>query len=190
MSRIFAYCRLSTTEQTTENQIQAIRAAGYDVPNHRVIAETISGSAHAMQRKEFKLMVEHKMEAGDVLVVLKVDRLGRDAIDVLSTVERLRSKQIKVICLDLPEPDLSTAQGKMLLGLFGVFAEWERNRIIERTNEGLARARKEGKTLGRPVATKTVSRIQELKEEGLTQREIAKELDMSIRTVSRYWTVK
>lgn len=187
MSRIFAYCRVSTTEQTTANQVQAIRAAGYDVAENRVIEETISGSAHAMQRKEFKLMVEHKMEAGDVLVVLKVDRLGRDAIDVLSTVERLKSKQIKVICLDLPEPDLSSAQGKLMLGLFSVFAEWERNKIIERTNDGLARARAQGKILGRPVATKTAKRVQELKEQGYTQSQAAKELGMSIRTVSRHW---
>ena len=53
MSRTFAYCRVSTSEQTTENQIVAIRQAGYDVPDNRVVSETVSGGVQAMQRKAF-----------------------------------------------------------------------------------------------------------------------------------------
>lgn len=82
MSRTFAYCRVSTSEQTTENQIMAIRQAGYDVIDNRVVSEVVSGGVQAMKRKAFSDLVNHKLEAGDKLVVLKLDRLGRDNIDV------------------------------------------------------------------------------------------------------------
>lgn len=65
MSRTFAYCRVSTSEQTTENQIMAIRQAGYDVIDNRVVSEVISGGVQAMSRKAFADMVTHKLEAGD-----------------------------------------------------------------------------------------------------------------------------
>lgn len=92
MSRTFAYCRVSTSEQTTENQIVAIRQAGYDILDSRVISETISGGVQAMQRKTFANMVTHKLEKGDRLVVLKLDRLGRDNIDVQQTIAMLVKK--------------------------------------------------------------------------------------------------
>uniref|UniRef100_UPI00356B1036 recombinase family protein n=1 Tax=Zhongshania sp. TaxID=1971902 RepID=UPI00356B1036 len=79
MSRVFAYCRVSTTEQATENQLFAIQKAGFEVTNDRCVSETISGSTEAMKRPAFRAMVEHSLEKGDTLVVLKLDRLGRDA---------------------------------------------------------------------------------------------------------------
>lgn len=101
MSRTFAYCRVSTSEQTTENQIVAIRQAGYDVPDNRVVSETVSGGVQAMQRKAFTDMVTHKLEDGDRLVVLKLDRLGRDNIDVQQTIAMLVDKGLtlsRLIC--------------------------------------------------------------------------------------------
>lgn len=89
MSRTFAYCRVSTSEQTTENQIMAIRQAGYDVIDNRVVSEVVSGGVQAMQRKAFADMVNHKLESGDRLVVLKLDRLDRDNIDVQHTIAML-----------------------------------------------------------------------------------------------------
>ena len=74
--RIFAYCRVSTTEQTTENQIIAIRQKGYKVMDSRIVSETVSGSVEAIKREKFKMLINHKMEKGDMLVVLKLDRLG------------------------------------------------------------------------------------------------------------------
>ncbi|EGQ7654818.1 recombinase family protein [Vibrio parahaemolyticus] len=185
--RIFAYCRVSTVEQTTDNQILAIRNAGYDVQESRVISETVSGSVRAMERKEFKTLVEHKLEAGDTLVVLKLDRLGRDNIDVQQTIEQLTDKKIKVVSLDLPVSDLSSAEGKLMLQMFSAFAEFERNRIRERTQEGLNRAKAEGKKLGRPAAKDTTANVQRCKAEGLSQSATAKELSIGIATVKRHW---
>lgn len=189
MSRTFAYCRVSTSEQTTENQIVAIRQAGYDILDSRVISETVSGGVQAMQRKTFADMVTHKLEKGDRLVVLKLDRLGRDNIDVQQTISLLVGRGIDVVSLDLPVRNLASAEGKLMLQMFSAFAEFEKSRIIERTKEGLARAKTEGKKLGRPAATNTVKRVQEAKAKGLSQSKVAFELGLSLPTIKRNWNV-
>lgn len=185
--RTFAYCRVSTTEQTTENQILAIRNAGYDVIDSRIVSETISGSSKAADRKQFSNLIEQKLESGDTLIVLKLDRLGRDNIDVQQTISQLTQRGIRVICLDLPVSDLSSSEGKLMLQMFSAFAEFERNRIRERTQEGLARAKAEGKKLGRPKATETTKRVQECKEAGMSQSKAAANLSLGIATIKRHW---
>ena len=190
MSRTFAYCRVSTSEQTTENQIVAIRQAGYDILDSRVISETVSGGVQAMKRQGFADMVTHKLEKGDQLVVLKLDRLGRDNIDVQQTIAMLVKKGIDVVSLDLPVRNLASPDGKLMLQLFAAFAEFEKSRIIERTKEGLERAKAEGKKLGRPVAKDTLKRVQEAKAKGLSQSKAALELGFSLPTIKRNWNIK
>lgn len=185
--RVFSYCRVSTTEQSTENQIIAIRQRGYEVIESRVVSETISGSVEAMKRDKFKVLVEHQLESGDMLVVLKLDRLGRDNIDVQKTITMLGGKGIKVVCLDLPVADLSSAEGKLMLQMFSAFAEFERNRIRERTKEGIERAKAQGKKLGRPEAHETTQLVQLKKAEGLSQSKAAEALGLGIATVKRHW---
>ncbi|CAG19300.1 recombinase family protein [Photobacterium profundum] len=187
LGRIFAYCRVSTTEQNTQNQILAIRSTGYEVLDSRVISETVSGSTRALERQQFKNLVEHKLEKGDSLIVLKLDRLGRDNIDVQQTIELLSTKGIKIICLDLPVSDLSSSEGKLMLQMFSAFAEFERNRIRERTQEGLARAKSEGKKLGRPKAIETTRAVQSCKLGDMSQSSAAKHLNIGIATVKRHW---
>ena len=149
MTRVFAYCRVSTVEQTTDNQIQEIATSGFQVDSRRIIAETVSGSVAAMERKGF-LTLLNKLESGDVLVVTKLDRLGRNAMDVRKTVERLASVGVRVHCLALGGADLASPSGKMTMGVIAAVAEFERDLLIERTQSGLARAKSQGKTLGRP----------------------------------------
>ncbi|AYV22497.1 recombinase family protein [Vibrio mediterranei] len=185
--RTFAYCRVSTVEQSTENQIIAIRQKGYEVNEGRVISETVSGSVEAMKREKFKTLIEHRMEYGDELVVLKLDRLGRDNIDVQKTINLLSEKGIKVVCLDLPVADLSSAEGKLMLQMFSAFAEFERNRIRERTKEGIERAKAQGKKLGRPKALGTTAAVQAKKAEGLSQSKVSELLGIGIATVKRHW---
>jgi DNA invertase Pin-like site-specific DNA recombinase len=187
MSRTFAYCRVSTSEQATENQIMAIRQAGYDILDSRVVSEVVSGGVQAMKRKGFADMVTHKLEKGDQLVVLKLDRLGRDNIDVQQTIGMLVERGIDVVSLDLPVRNLASAEGKLMLQMFSAFAEFEKSRIIERTKEGLTRAKKEGKKLGRPAATDTVKRVQEAKAKGLSQAKVAVALGLGIATIKRHW---
>lgn len=151
MARTFAYCRVSTVDQTTDNQVREIEAAGYKVEPRRVIAETISGSIAAMERAGFAKLVD-RLEAGDVLIVTKLDRLGRNAMDVRATVERLTAAGVRVHCLALGGADLTSAAGKMTMTVISAVAEFERDLLIERTQAGLARAKGQGKALGRPAA--------------------------------------
>ncbi|QUF70040.1 recombinase family protein [Vibrio fluvialis] len=185
--RTFAYCRVSTCEQTTDNQIQEIRARGHDIPDHRVVSEIVSGGIQAMKRPEFQKLVEHKLEAGDTLVVLKLDRLGRDNIDVQQTITMLMDRGIKVVSLDLPVTDLTSAEGKLMLQMFSAFSEFEKNRIRERTQEGLKRAQNEGKKLGRPEAKETRKIVQNAKEKGMSQSQTVKATGLSLATVKRHW---
>lgn len=189
-NRVFAYCRVSTTEQDTENQVLAIRNAGYEIHENRIVEEHVSGGVPAMQRKAFKLLVEHKLEAGDTLVVLKLDRLGRDNIDLQNTITYLLEKGVKVSSLDLPVQDLASSEGKLMLQLFGAFAEFEKNRIRERTKEGLDKAKAQGKKLGRPQAVDTTKKVLELKNKKMSQAQVAKTLGISIPTVKRHWNKK
>ena len=151
MTRVFAYCRVSTAEQTTDNQIQEIAASGFQIDSRRIIAETVSGSVAAMERKGF-LTLLNKLESGDVLVVTKLDRLGRNAMDVRATVERLASVEVRVHCLALGGADLASPAGKMTMGVIAAVAEFERDLLIERTQSGLTRAKSQGKKLGRPCS--------------------------------------
>ncbi len=149
MSRTFAYCRVSTADQTTDNQVQEIMSAGFAVDTKRVVTETISGSVAAMERKGFARLVD-KLEAGDVLIVTKLDRLGRNAMDVRTTIQKLAAEGVRVHCLALGGVDLTSPAGKMTMAVIAAVAEFERDLLIERTQSGLARAKAAGKALGRP----------------------------------------
>lgn len=149
MSRTFAYCRVSTADQTTDNQVQEIAASGFTVDPKRTVVETISGSVAAMERKGFAKLVD-RLEANDVLIVTKLDRLGRNAMDVRATVDRLAADGVRVHCLALGGVDLTSPAGRMTMGVIAAVAEFERDLLIERTQAGLSRAKAAGKTLGRP----------------------------------------
>lgn len=149
MSRNFAYLRVSTTDQTTDNQLREVEAAGFQVDPRRIVMETISGSVPTSERTGFTKLVD-KMESGDVLIVTKLDRLGRNAMDVRATVEALTGMGVKVYCLALGGMDLTSPAGKMTMGVIAAVAEFERDLLIERTQAGLARAKAEGKVMGRP----------------------------------------
>ncbi len=149
LSRTFAYTRVSTAGQTTENQVREIAAAGFLVEPHRVVSETVSGSEAIARRRGFSRLVD-RLERGDVLVVTRLDRLGRDAIDVSATVARLADMGVRVHCLALGGVDLTSSAGRMTMGVINAVAQFERDLLVERTQSGLARARAQGRKLGRP----------------------------------------
>ena len=186
MSRKFAYARVSTIEQETENQLQEIRSAGFDVEPHRIITETVSGSQAIAERKGFSRLLD-KMESGDVLIVTKMDRLGRNAIDVASTVSRLTEMGIKVHCLALGGVDLTSPAGQLTMGVINAVAQFERDLLIERTNAGLARAKSEGKRFGRPPALSPQQQDEALErlKAGESVSKVAKAFSVSRVTISR-----
>lgn len=186
MSRTFLYCRVSTSSQFTGNQVHEVKSAGFDVQMSRVIEEVISGSIAASERPGFQKLLD-RMETGDVLIVTKLDRLGRNAMDVRQTVEHLASIGIRVHCLALGGVDLTSPAGKMTMQVLGAVAEFERDLLVERTHQGLMRAKAEGKKLGRPVAVKTTIDVQRLKAKGYIQTQVSAELGIGIATVKRHW---
>lgn len=186
MVRTFAYCRVSTADQTTDNQVAEICAAGFNVEPKRIVAETVSGSVPAMERKGFAKLLD-RLEAGDVLIVTKLDRLGRNAMDVRATVERLAAEGVRVHCLALGGVDLTSPAGKMTMGVIAAVAEFERDLLIERTQSGLARAKAEGKRLGRPMVLTEAqqSEIAAKRTAGVSLRSLAKEYGTSLASVQR-----
>lgn len=191
MSRLFAYCRVSTSDQTTENQLREIAAAGFAVQSQRAIAETVSGSIAASERPGFCKLLD-RMEEGDVLVVTKLDRLGRNAMDVRATVEALTGMGVRVHCLALGGVDLTSPAGKMTMAVIAAVAEFERDLLIERTQSGLARARAEGKALGRPSALSRIQAdaVRTRLRDGESVAALAKEYSTSRQTIMRVRAVE
>lgn len=148
MSRVFAYCRVSTGDQFPENQVRELRSAGFDLDERRIVMETVSGSLPARERKEFARLLD-RLEADDVLVVTKLDRLGRNAMDVRSVVDALATIGVRTHCLALGGVDLTSPAGRMTMQVIAAVAEFERDLLVERTQAGLSRAKASGKKLGR-----------------------------------------
>ncbi|WP_333976247.1 recombinase family protein [Burkholderia cepacia] len=186
MSRTFAYARVSTSDQTTANQLREIEAAGFSVDKRRVVSESISGSVSADQRPGFAKLLD-RMEEGDVLIVTKLDRLGRNAMDVRATVEGLAERGIRVHCLALGGVDLTSAAGRMTMQVLNAVAEFERDLLIERTHAGIARAKAEGKAMGRPSALSDEQRAVVLREldAGASVAALARRFGTSRQTIMR-----
>lgn len=186
MPRTFAYCRVSTIDQTTDNQTREIEGAGFQVDAKRMVVETVSGSTPAMQRKGFSRLVD-RLEAGDVLIVTKLDRLGRNAMDVRATVDALAGVGVRVHCLALGGVDLTSPAGKMTMQVIAAVAEFERDLLIERTQAGLSRAKAEGKVLGRPAALSGEQQqsVRQRRSEGVSLGILAKEFGVSRAAIQR-----
>lgn len=186
MSRVFAYCRVSTTDQTTLNQSREIKAAGFAIETQRLIEESISGSVAAKERPGFTKLID-RMESGDILVVTKLDRLGRNAMDVRATVELLSGQGVRVHCLALGGVDLTSSAGKMTMQVIAAVAEFERDLLIERTQSGINRAKAIGKQFGRPPTLNKVERaaVMEKLAAGLNVTELAREFKTTRQTIMR-----
>jgi putative DNA-invertase from lambdoid prophage Rac len=186
VSRTFAYARVSKLELTTSNQLEEIKAAGFSVEPQRIVTETVSGSTEAFKRPLFAKLVD-RLESGDVLIVTKLDRLGRSALDVRSTVEKLAGMGVRVHCLQLGGADLTSSAGKLIMGVLSSMAEFERDLIIERTQAGLARAKAEGKQLGRKSSLSPEERqgIREALEQGVSVSQLARDHGTSRATILR-----
>ncbi len=186
---IVGYMRVSTEEQKTDGQLDALMAAGVkNDKRHLYVDHGVSGSK--AKRPGLDACLDSLRE-GDTLVVAKLDRLGRSLFNLIEMFKDLGEQGIDVRILD--NPTLSTAgnkDSKLMLGIFGAFAEYERDLIRERTNVGLTAARARGRNGGRPVVTgdnDKVKRVKELHAAGtMTPQEIAKAAGVSVATMYRY----
>lgn len=146
MTATIAYVRVSTDDQTTEAQRHSI-GQQFNV-SEWFSDEATSGATKAMQREGFRALHAYARK-GDTVVVAAIDRLGRDTIDVLETVESLKAKGVTVVSMR-EGFDLSSPVGKAMLTMLAAVAELERANIKARQMAGIERARAQGKKLGAP----------------------------------------
>ena len=176
----FVYARVSTSDQTNDNQLLEIEQAGYEADT--VYTDTVSGKIPADERPEFRKMLDTVTRTRK-----PKRRLGRDAIDIMTTVKRFSELGCAVRVLQLGDLDLASSAGKLVLSTLSAVAEMERDLLVERTNAGLARARAEGKTLGRPKVTneKSAAEIMGKLGDGVSVAQIARDHGVSRMTVMR-----
>lgn len=182
---VFAYGRVSTADQNVAGQFLEIEQAGYQVDADFRFADVgVSGAVPAADRPEFQRMLG-QLRRGETVVVGRLDRLGRDTVDIMQTVRGLSERGVKVVVLQLGNTDLTSSAGKMILGVLACVAEMERDLIRERTMAGLAVARAEGRVGGRPRGTNEAQRqqIKEMSEAGKAEAAIARELGLGRASV-------
>ncbi len=187
--RAAIYARVSTDQQTTENQLTELRQVATRM-GWEVVAEFIdhgvSGAKGRTQRPQFDAMLRGvTRKEFDVIAAWSVDRLGRSLQHLVSFLDEIHGKRIDLY-LHQQGIDTTTPAGKALFQMCGVFAEFERAMIQDRVKAGLVRARAQGKTLGRPTVGAAIeSKVRRLRRTGLGMIKIAKELRIGVGTVQR-----
>ena len=174
---LYGYARVSTTDQSLAVQTAALTAAGCAI----VRGEQVSGASRS-GRPELRTLLEFIRES-DVLVVTRLDRLARSAADLHQIVRELAAKGAGLRCLE-QAIDTTTPSGKALLGMLGVFAEFERDIIRERQAEGIKAAKSRGAYKGRPPSI-SANKVMELAANGLSPAQIARHLGISRASVFR-----
>ncbi len=170
---ILAYCRVSTVGQTTENQKLSIESSGFRV-DQWFQDEGVSGSIPAKERPEFKRMMS-VAQKGDTCLVTFIDRLGRDAEDILNTINTFKKLGIKLRVTQLDSIDVTGTTGKLVVTILSGLAEMEKAILVERTTQGIARTRGEGVKWGAPLKTtpEDMEKIFKDKREGMTLHELS-----------------
>lgn len=177
MSSVIGYARVSTADQDCSIQEAALRAAGCTI----VRTEKKSGTSRD-GRTELETVLSF-LRDGDTLMVTRIDRLARSLLDLEGIVGELKAKSAHLKALEQPV-DTSTPAGKAFLQMLGVFAEFETALRRERQMEGIAKAKAEGKYLGRKPSA-DVQAIRDLKAQGVGPSAIAKRLKVGRTTVYR-----
>lgn len=189
--RTALYCRVSTADQSCERQERDLLAyavrCGYQVVG--VFKETASG-AKANRAERQKVMTLARARDIDVVLVTELTRWGRSTSDLVNTLHELQSWGVSLIGQTGFQCDLSTPQGKLIAGVMASISEFERDLLRERVRSGLAAAKAKGKALGRQkghnvVADKVSPKVQKLRAEGQSIRQIAKALGISKTTVQK-----
>ena len=174
--RLFGYARVSTSQQSLDLQVKALRNEG--VRANRIFTDKISGG-HL--NREGLQMLRLKVEEGDIILVKKLDRLGRDTADMIQLIKEFDDMGVAIRFLD---DGISTegTMGKMVVTILSAVAQAERQRILERTNEGRLEAKAKGIKFGRkPSVDKEKART--LRSQGVGATEIARQLNIGRSTV-------
>jgi len=178
------YARVSTQEQDTQLQTDALKKAGCEI----IYEEKASGSK--LDRLELESCLK-SLRKGDELVVWKLDRLGRSLSQLINIIEEIREKGVEFSVIT-ENIDTSTPSGKMMFHIFATIAEYERSMIRERVNAGLEVARKRGRYGGRPTALSERDKKMAvvMLKGGATKGEIAKHFNVCRQTIYRFFKDK
>lgn len=191
---VLGYIRVSTDQQEVENQ--RIALLKYAQQNKLSIDDFVEITISSKKSNGERLIDEliERLNKADTLIVAELSRLGRSLSQIVNLVDILRAKGVRILsikeAIDTGKNDIST---KVQIGMFGLFAEIEHDLLSQRTREGLARARKEGKTLGRPKGSISKSKLDGREDEirkyqklGLNKTAIAKLMECSRPTLLNF----
>lgn len=175
----FAYRRVSTTDQKTDRQLDGMT---FD----EEFEDKVSGKD--VNRPALQEMLRY-IRKGDELYVHSLDRLGRNTADLIALMNQLKEKGVTVIFVKNKmtfSPDTSNPINDLMFTMLAAFSQFERELMLERQREGIAKAKEEGKYKGRPLS-KTVDRegILKARQEGMSFRKVAEKFDVSLSTVQR-----
>ena len=189
MKRAAIYARVSTSGQTVSNQLDELRKVaerhGWEIV-HEYKDRGVSGAKGRDKRPQFDQMLKAaNRREFDIIMSWSIDRLGRSLQHLVEFLGDIQHKGVDLY-LHQQNIDTSTPSGKAMFQMVGVFAEFERSMIQERVKAGLARARKEGKRLGRPpVSAEIEDKIRDARKEGQGMLKIARNLGVGVSTVQR-----
>ena len=175
-----AYKRVSTAEQNTARQLD-------NMTFDKVFEDKVSGKD--TNRPKLQAMLEYGLREGDELYIHSLDRLGRNTADLIELMNQLRAKgvTVKFVKQGLEfKPDINNLMNDLMFTMLAAFSQFERELMLERQREGIAKAKEDGKYKGRPLS-KNVDREGILKalQEGISFRKVAKKFDVSLSTVQR-----
>ncbi len=174
--RVFGYARVSTSQQSLNSQIQALKTAG--VETHRIFTDQISGS---QANRNGLGLLKLKVENHDVVLVTKLDRLGRDTADMIALIKEFDQMGVAIRFLD---DGISTegAMGKMVVKILSAVAQAERIRLMERTHEGRLEAKSKGIKFGRKPTVDKLG-VRALHHQGMGATRIANTMKIARSTV-------
>ena len=175
----YGYSRCSSNSQSYDLQVEKL--IKYGVAEDCIRAEKVSGKSRD-GRNELNTLMSF-LRSGDTLVCTKLDRLGRSVRDIENIVNELEKKNISLVFTD-QNIDTSNPTGKCFLQMMSVFAEFERNMIATRRNEGIEKAKANGVQMGRKQSIDR-NQVMQLKQQGFTPTQIAKKMNINRTTVYR-----
>lgn len=146
---VFGYLRVSTNTQLTGNQKKEILDKGFAVDDW-FSEEAVSGTTEAFSRPQFSKMIA-QAKKGDIIITVKIDRLGRTAADTLNAVRKIKELGLSIIILQFGTLDMTSSAGKLLMTMLAAVAEMERDMLLERIQAGLERTKEQGTKLGPPL---------------------------------------
>lgn len=179
----YGYARVSTKSQVLTEQKKALVSLG--VPEKNIVCEKVSGTIIAVNRKGFSKLLK-KLVSGDELVVLKLDRLGRTAHDILGVINDLRQRNV-VVTIDGVGTIKNDMLGTMMVNMLAAFAEFERSMIVERMQTGRQISISNGKKMGRKfkLSATAMKTITKRRKAGELAMDLANEYNVTRHTIAR-----